>query len=117
MDSINYRWQRCKYYTPHLQTIKEYIGCLYAIDGCCTGGMLHILLDDDNIDDDSILFCLRECIQHPEREDSGIGKLICEEYLKLTMPQRRILMRPYILDFQCQYCNCSDCLVETGEEF
>lgn len=114
--SNTYRWQRCKHYTPHLQTIKEYISCLYAIDGCCTGGMLHILLDDDNIDDDSILFCLRECIQHPEREDSGIGKLICEEYLKLTIPQRRLLMRPYILDFQCQYVGCKECYVENGED-
>lgn len=114
--SNTYRWQRCKHYTPHLQTIKEYISCLYAIDGCCTGGMLHILLDDDNIDDDSILFCLRECIKHREREDSGIGKLICEEYLKLTIPQRRLLMSPYILDFQCQYVGCKECYVENGED-
>lgn len=52
----------CKYYNKHLETIREYIGCLYELEGCCAGGMLHILFDDDNIDDDDIAWCLRECL-------------------------------------------------------
>jgi hypothetical protein len=38
---------------------KEYVtltNALYELEGCCTGGNLHILCDDDNINDDSIAF-------------------------------------------------------------
>lgn len=115
--SNTYRWQRCKYYTPHLETIKEYIGCLYRLDGCSSGGMLHVLLDDDNIDDDGILFCLQECLKHPEREEAVIGRLICEEYLRLSIQERRLLLHQYIWSFQCEHCEkCEGCFVETGEE-
>lgn len=112
-----YRWKRCDYYTPHLQTMKEYIGCLYRLEGCCSGGLLHILLDDDNIDDDSVLYCLTECIKHPEREESKIGKLICEEYLQLSMQERRLLLRSYIMSFDCccQETGCEGCFINTGE--
>lgn len=117
MEKI-YEWKRCKYYSKHFQTIKQYIGCLYDIEGCSSGGLLHILLDDDNFDDDSILFCLRECLLHPEREESKIGKIICEEYLQLSMPERRLLTQPYISSFQC-LChdgNCDTCYVQNGIE-
>ena len=42
----------CKYYNKHLNTICEYVRCLYSLEGCVSGGLLHILLDDDNYDDD-----------------------------------------------------------------
>ena len=83
--------KKCKYYTPHLETVKKYVKCLYQIEGCSCGGLLHILLDDDNYEDEDILFCLKECLNHPEREESKLGILICEEYLKLSMPQRTML--------------------------
>lgn len=43
---------KCKYYNEYLETIKEYIGCLYNLPLCGSGGLLHILLDDDNYDVD-----------------------------------------------------------------
>ncbi len=108
---------KCKYYNKHLETIREYIGCLYGLDECSTGGLLHILLDDDNYDDDGITFCLKECLRHPEREESKIGQLICEEYLKLNMEQRRLLTPGYIGNWLC-YCNgnCEQCFISCGEE-
>lgn len=81
----------CKYYIKHLDTIKAYINCLYALDGCLTGGLLHIVTDDGNLEDSDIQWCLDNCTAHPEREDAGIGKLICEELLKLPMEQRRLV--------------------------
>lgn len=81
----------CKYYNPHMNTIAAYVRCLYDLEGCIAGGMLHILLDDDNIDDHHILYCLEQCIKHPEKEESQIGKLICEEYLKLSFSERLFL--------------------------
>ena len=111
-----YEFKTCKYYSPHLETVRAYIGCLYDIKGCEAGGMLHILLDDDNLDDDSILWCLKECLNHPEKEETQIGKLICEEYLRLSMQERRLLTRDYVYDFRCWcHAGCQNCDVETGE--
>ena len=53
----------CKYFDKKLEVIQAYIKCLYSIDGCETGGMLHILLDDDNYNDECIAFCLGECLK------------------------------------------------------
>lgn len=114
-----YSMNRCKYYSEHLNTVAEYISCLYSLDGCSCGGLLHILLDDDNYDDNSIMFCLRECILHPEREESKIGKLICEEYLRLPMEQRRMLTRHdlgYQSCFKRGAC-CEECFIQIGDEY
>lgn len=78
----------CKYYNPHMETLLWYCKCLYKLKNCAAGGMLHILLDDNNIDTDDILFCLNECITHPEKEESELGILICKEYLKLSFEER-----------------------------
>ena len=108
----------CKYYNKHLETIKEYIGCLYNLEGCGSGGLLHILLDDDNFDDDDIAYCLKACLAHPERECSKLGMLICEEYLKLPMTQRRLLSADYIGHWTCRGdMNCAVCEVECGFEY
>lgn len=108
----------CKYYSKHLKTICEYIGCLYNLEGCNAGGLLHILLDDDNYDDDDIEWCLQECEQHPEKEESEIGKLICKEYLKLPMEQRRLLCSTYIGHWTCMNNGrCNSCFITQGDEF
>lgn len=107
---------KCKYYNSHLDTVREYIGCLYNIDGCITGGMLHILLDDDNYDDRSIIFCLKYCLQNPHKEESKLGVLICEEYLGLSLQERRLLCIPYINEFSClNNKGCDQCFIETGD--
>ena len=87
-SSISIDSTQCKYYKPRMATLLEYCKCLYKLEGCVCGGSLHILLDDDNYDDDDILFCLNECIQHPDREESELGILICKEYLKLSKEER-----------------------------
>lgn len=79
---------KCKYYKSSMNRLYQYCKCLYNLKGCSSGGLLHILLDDDNYDDESILYCLKECLVHPEREESEIGVLICNEYLKMTMEER-----------------------------
>lgn len=108
---------RCKYYDKHLDTIREYIGCLYSLDGCGCGGLLHILLDDDNYDDDDITYCLKECLSHPEREEAAIGQLICNEYLKLPMEQRRLLCNTYIGHWSCfNDGECNGCFIASGDE-
>jgi hypothetical protein len=73
-----------------MDTLLEYCKALYNLKGCGAGGLLHILLDDDNYRDGDILYCLEECMKHPEREESALGALICKEYAKMTMEERSV---------------------------
>lgn len=108
----------CKYFDKHMETVREYVECLYNIDGCASGGLLHILLDDENYNDGDILYCLKECIIHPEREESRIGQLICEEYLKLSIEQRRMLTPRCIENYwECSdRRKCKQCYIVRGDE-
>lgn len=110
----------CKYWTKHLDTIRTYIACLYELDdgNCSTGGLLHIVTDDGNLEDEHIKWCLEECNKHPEAEESEIGKLICNELLKLTMEQRRLV---YYDDWLVEsYCEgeeyCDKCPIHNENE-
>lgn len=105
--------KNCKYYTKRVDTIRSYIGCLYRLDdgNCCTGGLLHIVTDDGNLEDHHIEWCLEECNKHPEREESEIGKLICKELLKLSMEQRRLTYAPD-WSFVCRgWDHCDKCFI------
>ena len=111
---------KCKYWNDHMNTIIALIGCLYDIEGCSCGGLLHVMVDDDNLDDSTIAWTLAECLKNPSKEESGIGKLICEEYVKLSMEERRLVNNhcDYITDDGYCYLNCQGCekcYVETGE--
>lgn len=109
----------CKYWKKEMLTILEYCKCLYKLDGCLCGGKLHILLDDYNYTDSDILFCLKECLLHPEEPESSIGILICHELLKLTLEERCLFFRMWAgLYFGCLYSECQDCItleLETGD--
>lgn len=108
----------CKYYNKHLETVREYISCLYRLDGCCTGGLLHIVLDDGNLDADDIQWCLEQCVIHPEREESEIGKLICISLLGLPIEQRRLVYQhDWKTESECWGPeHCSQCWIEKGDE-
>ena len=99
----------CKYYKPHLETIRQLVSCLYDLDGCACGGLAHIVTDDNNLDDDIqwvIEYCDRE--GNKDRTERGLVKLICEELLKLSMQERILVMEPYIAlscDGKCEKCD------------
>lgn len=108
--------KQCKYYNKHLDTIKKLIECLYSLENCGAGGLLHILLDDYNDDDDGIKFCLNQCEKHPEKQEAELGKLICNEFLKLSQQERDLLLWHMYDNFSCNEDNCYCCAVEVGEE-
>lgn len=105
----------CKYYTPHLETIRELINCLYQLEGCCCGGLAHIVTDDENIEDHHIQFVLDECDkeENQDREEVGLVKLICTELLKLSIQQRALLMSSY---YAYGFCidSCEKCPITKG---
>ena len=102
----------CKYYKPEFETLIKLVDLLYSIDGCEAGGPLHILLDDGNISDADIAFCIKECIARPVDSVAHIGILICYEYLKMT-PAERDAFEWYRRheELDCTASDCSRCAV------
>lgn len=102
----------CKYFQK--ETMHDLlVECtrLYLKPGCGAGGLLHILLDDDNFDTDSINFCLEACRAHPERPESKLGEEICLKYLEFTLEERAAFDSYWCgQDMQCPECdNCEGC--------
>lgn len=44
--------------------LSESIEELYSVEGCEVGGPLHIVLDDGNLTDDDISYCLWSMVSH-----------------------------------------------------
>ena len=106
----------CTYFTNRLITIAKLIECLYELEGCICGGLAHVVLDDDNFDDNSINFVLELCNQeeNKDEEEAGLAKLICEELKKLSIQQRALLFSSYY-SYKCDG-NCKDCPIARGEK-
>lgn len=85
----------CKLYDPAMSMLSGLICLLYDLPGCGCGGKCHIVLDDNNLDDESLRFVINYCDETPTL-DSGLSKLICEELLKLTYHQRCVLMHQHV---------------------
>ena len=66
-----------------LQLAKEY----YAKDGNGVGGNLHIVLDDGNIKDHHVEFCIKRALDDGDTDGVTLGK----EILKLSATQRKKL--------------------------
>lgn len=78
-------------------------------------GLCHIVTDEDNYDNGSLLWVLEECEkeENKNREELEITKLICKELLKLSMNERNLLFNSFYYDFDCFSNNkCKDCLIE-----
>lgn len=103
----------CKYYNPNMDSLKKLCEEIYKLEGCGAGGNLHILLDDDMYDDESISYCLNECLLDPEHPSSSLGILICTEYQKMSMAERSVFQH-YWMGFkldccgECAYCELMD---------
>jgi len=104
-------FEDCAFYSPHLNTIRELISCLYNLEGCCTAGLGHVVIDDNNIESPDIERVLKLCDEeeNKDREEVGLVKLICEELLKLSMQERVLLFSSYyghlLCDNKCENCN------------
>lgn len=59
----------------------------YGKPGNCAGGHLHIVLDDGNIDDDDVEFCLQSAKQNGDFD----GVRLATKLLAMSKTQRRKL--------------------------
>ena len=106
---------RCKYWSEDIDKINLLVEILYDDLGECCGGLLHIVLDDGNLEDHHILWCRNECDKREnwDRHDRLLCKRIANEMLGLTMEQRRLLYQQSC-GMNCDG-NCNDCPVVTGD--
>lgn len=81
---------KCKYVTPDSIFVYCAVRTLYDILEKHNGGLAHIVVDENNLDDDSIKCVLEECNkeENKHRDDTYICKVLCESLLRLTYEQR-----------------------------
>lgn len=64
-----------------LPIVKEY----YAQPGNGAGGNLHIVLDDGNINDSSVEYCMNICKENNDKK----GIELCNKLMRMSKTQRR----------------------------
>lgn len=79
---------RCKYYNPKMHALKEYCKCLYKLPNCGAGGMLHILLDDNNYSDSDLAWLRGYCEEHKDSIEYEIAIVILDMYSKMSLKER-----------------------------
>ena len=88
--------KHCKYYRRKLRGIRNLIGQYYCDLGHSTGGALHVVLDDYNIDDDSIHFCVNRMNTDTHlMVQIGINcaKRIAKLLLEISIQERALVVR------------------------
>ncbi len=69
---------------PTVTEVLPLVKAFYEKEGNGCGGNLHIVLDDGNIEDDHILYCLGKCKIYFDSD----GMVICTLLLKMSKTQR-----------------------------
>ena len=83
----------CKYYHKSMPIIAGMIHILYDLEGCKCGGLCHIVVDEDNVDDESLDAVINICNQeeYKDRIDKDLSRYICEQLKLLSIEQRNLL--------------------------
>ena len=106
-----------------LKKIENY----YNQEGNCCGGSLHIVLDDFNIEDSHITYCVEHAKNKKDQDAVEIG----EELLKLSLQDRFKVVMNYLHlsdeefnkkwkeyhDEECAKCRICDTAIEEGQPF
>lgn len=79
-------------WSPFYIVIIRLVDNLYGIDDCSgTGGLAHVVIDDDNVDTGSISRCLNLCDENPDKVECELVRCIMMYLLKLNEDQRKYL--------------------------
>lgn len=72
--------------------VREY----YAKEGNICGGSLHIVLDDQNVDDSHIQFCLEYAIEHSDPDGEKLARLLMQmsKTQRLKMAKHPLKRKP-----------------------
>lgn len=107
---------RYKYWSEEVAEVCKLIKHLYYDMHEGAGGMLHIVLDDFNIDDDDLEWCIEYCNQEENRDrhDRDICIEIAQKMLRLSREARMLIC--YQWDKKFCNGNCEDCVITRKEE-
>jgi hypothetical protein len=107
----------CKHESIITVYVSKLVELLYEDLKECCGGLLHIVLDDGNLEDDNLQWCIDNC-NKPENENR-IDKYLCLEIahkmLQMDEYQRRLIYYGSC-NFECDN-DCKDCVIEHEEEY
>ena len=105
---------KCKYWNENIERVKLLVEVLYDDLEEYTGGLLHIVLDDGNLEDGDILWCMANCNSQENlgRHDRFLCERIANELLNLSMEERRLLYQQS-WGMNCD-SNCDTCPIMTG---
>jgi hypothetical protein len=67
----------------------ERIRCYYRMPGHAVGGSLHVVLDDGNVHDDHVAWCIEYARHEADTEGAAIGEIL----LRMSKTQRTKLSR------------------------
>ena len=107
---------RCMYWTKEVGEVCKLVKTLYEDMGECCGGMLHIVLDDGNLDDDDLQWCIEYCNreENTDRHDKSICLEIAHRMLNLSKEQRMLIY--YQWDGEFCSDNCDECVITSEED-
>lgn len=108
--------KRCMYWDEDIDRINLLVEILYEDLGECCGGLLHIVLDDGNLEDHHIKWCREQCEKRENfnRSDRLLCKRIATEMLGLTMEQRKLVYYSNGFDLKCNR-QCDECPIRQEE--
>ena len=72
---------------PTVPEVLPLVRAYYAKPGNEAGGNLHIVLDDGNVEDSSIRFCVEGSVREMDLD----GVSLCQKLLAMSKTQRRVL--------------------------
>lgn len=108
----------CKYYSDNVDYVSKLVKLLYHDLGESCGGLLHIVLDDGNLEDDHIRWCIDCCDKekNKNRNDKFLCLEIANKMLKMNEYERKLV---YYGNGYIFYCNgsCNECVIENDEEY
>lgn len=67
------------------------VSAYYSLPGNACGGLCHIVLDDGNVDDDSIDFCIVKC----HEQHDWLGAAIMSALKDIPLEHREKALSPY----------------------
>jgi hypothetical protein len=105
-----------KHNSKNVEYVSKLVTLLYDdLDECC-GGMLHIILDDGNLEDEHILWCIEYCNrdENKDRIDKYLCLEIAHKMLQMNEFERRLVYYGD-LGFECEF-DCDNCVIEHEEE-
>lgn len=69
---------------PNIPTVQQLVNAYYRLPGNESGGSLHIVLEDNNVQDSSVQFC----IEWAKKDGDIYGTLLGEVLLRMSKTQR-----------------------------